>query len=381
MERRLGDGDSVYNRWEMPVLKKLVFFTFMFVVFIVSSILLSEIMLRAAGWGRSQELHTASQEVFDSIPGMFEPDQHFINLSKPQLPHRISINSLGFRGAEVRLSESKLRILCLGDSFTFGDYVSDDETFPHMLKQLFDEKIPGRIEVINAGVGGTTIVDQLNFLQKSLRVHPDVVVLTFYENDISGLSRDVPMYVEFERNRKLKSKPGVNLLYGLTRDSALFAFALETRAKLTTPESQQSEDRAHADGSQTFCEEKLLKAYEGYLREMKSLLDSHSMKLMLALYPSHQRWTRLYDDGCGPSQNQLDRVEQIATGMGIAALNLLPTLKQSNVDVRQLYLLPYDGHASKEANRIVADAIYGFLQDRFLQAFDNTTDRPVAQSH
>lgn len=355
----------------MPLLKKLVFFALMFFVFIVSSILFSEIMLRVAGWGRSQELHTASQEVFDSIPGIFEPGQDFINLSKPQLPHRISINSLGYRGPEVRLSEVNLRILCLGDSFTFGDYVSDDETFPHMLKKLFDEKFPGRIEVINAGVGGTTIVDQLNFLQKSLRIRPDVVVLTFYENDISGLSRGVPLYVEFERNRKWKSKPGVNLLYRLVRDSALFAFALETRAKLSVSGKQQSQEHALADDGQAFCDVKLLKAYEDYLREMKSFSDSKSMKFVLALYPSHQRWTRPYDEGCGTARNQLDQVEQIAKGMDIAVLNLLPTLKQSNMDVHQLYLLPYDGHASKEANKIVATALFGFLQDTFPDDFGN----------
>lgn len=41
------------------------------------------------------------------------------------------------------------------------------------------------------------------------------------------------------------------------------------------------------------------------------------------------------------------------------------------MDVRHLNLLPYDGHASKEANRIVANAIFEFLQYTIPEAFDN----------
>ena len=113
------------------LLRKMLFFALIFIISSIASLLLFEIMLRISGKGHAQDVHTASQEVIDHIPGMFEPDQTLMKLSIPQLPHRISINSLGYRGPEVRLNKLAWRILCIGDSFTFGDYVDDNGTFPY----------------------------------------------------------------------------------------------------------------------------------------------------------------------------------------------------------------------------------------------------------
>lgn len=332
-------------------------------IFFVSSLLLFEIILRVSGKGHVRDVHTASQEVFDQIPGMFEPGQDLIKLSIPQLPHRVSINSLGFRGPEVRLRNHILRILCIGDSFTFGDYVNDDETFPYYLQKLFQET-SSKVEVINGGVGGTTIVDHLYFLRKSMRINPDIVVLTFSENDVSDLRDPQPMYLALESNRKLKSTPVVGTLYQLFRDTALFNFALEVRAQY---HNFQLERMAGGDvlvDSGRKCDETLWKRYEGLLKEMQRYLYTNSVKFMLVIYPYHNRWIRP-DQGCGAFHNQVDRLEHLAKDMGIATLNLLPAFKRSNVDVRELYLLPYDAHPSKEAYKIAANAIFRFLQGGF----------------
>ena len=100
---------------------------------------------------------------------------------------------------------------------------------------------------------------------------------------------------------------------------------------------------------------------------MQRYLYGNSTKFMLVLYPSHHRWTRP-DDACGGFRNILERLEHLAKDMGIATLNLLPVLIESNIDVRELYLLPYDGHPSKEAYKIVSNVIFRFTQETFLQA-------------
>ena len=53
------------------------------------------------------------------------------------------------------------RVLCLGDSYIFGDFVDDDEAFPAALQVALERRVPHRpLEVINAGVNGYTIIDE-----------------------------------------------------------------------------------------------------------------------------------------------------------------------------------------------------------------------------
>src|SRR5436309_2009697 len=62
---------------------------------------------------------------------------------------RLNTNSRGFRGTAEYASGgqgNKTRILVLGDSFTFGEDVSDTETYSHDLQALMPSA-----EVINAG--------------------------------------------------------------------------------------------------------------------------------------------------------------------------------------------------------------------------------------
>jgi len=65
---------------------------------------------------------------------------------------KTTTNSLGLRGKEITLEKPSgyKRILVLGDSFTFGLYVSDEETYPAVLEKLLTGQ-GHKVEVINAG--------------------------------------------------------------------------------------------------------------------------------------------------------------------------------------------------------------------------------------
>jgi lysophospholipase L1-like esterase len=94
----------------------------------------------------------------------------------------LRINSLGYRHPEIG-AKTKERILFLGDSITFGDYLQEDETFVRLVESLAAQQ--GKDwETINAGVGAIGIQDEIAILQETgLSVTPDVVVLDFYLND------------------------------------------------------------------------------------------------------------------------------------------------------------------------------------------------------
>lgn len=81
--------------------------------------------------------------------------------------------------------EHKYRIVCLGDSNTFGEDLPYAQTYPAVLQDLLREKYPDlNAVVINAGIRGHTSVQGLARLERDvLWYQPHVVVSAFGLND------------------------------------------------------------------------------------------------------------------------------------------------------------------------------------------------------
>ena len=97
-------------------------------------------------------------------------------------------NEFGFRDGPVsEKTDSMFRIVCVGDSVTFGTGVSIPETFPNALESLLEEKSPGEIQfdVVNAGVSAYNASNIRGLLETHITdLEPDAVVYTFVENDL-----------------------------------------------------------------------------------------------------------------------------------------------------------------------------------------------------
>jgi lysophospholipase L1-like esterase len=102
---------------------------------------------------------------------------------------RVTTNSLGLRGPELTKDP---RILMLGDSFTFGVYVGDDENFPALLEQRL-RKNGYNYQVVNAGYAdGFETDQQYVWLKRNIDIiQPRLVVLdVFLGNDIYYINPD-----------------------------------------------------------------------------------------------------------------------------------------------------------------------------------------------
>lgn len=99
----------------------------------------------------------------------------------------VHTTSRGLRGRERELpaADEALRILCLGDSNTFGMGVEDAETYPAQLEA--ELRARGREAcVFNAGVPGYWTLQELRTLELLAPVlRPDVVVVGWLQNDIA----------------------------------------------------------------------------------------------------------------------------------------------------------------------------------------------------
>ncbi|MEX2288354.1 MAG: SGNH/GDSL hydrolase family protein [Planctomycetaceae bacterium] len=111
---------------------------------------------------------------------------------------RVSINSHGYRDAErTRVKPSGVyRIAVLGDSFVEARQVEHDETFCAALERMLNDRgivSPRRAEVLNFGVAGYGIAQELLTLQNDvLSFDPDVVLLAFWSgNDVLDNARSI----------------------------------------------------------------------------------------------------------------------------------------------------------------------------------------------
>ena len=96
----------------------------------------------------------------------------------------LNTNSKGFRGKQdypYGQNKNKIRILILGDSFTFGDEVSDNETYSYYLQEMLPQT-----EIINLGVHGYGHDQMLILLkEEGIKYEPDIIILGFLPLDMS----------------------------------------------------------------------------------------------------------------------------------------------------------------------------------------------------
>ncbi|MCZ6649803.1 MAG: SGNH/GDSL hydrolase family protein [Acidobacteria bacterium] len=77
------------------------------------------------------------------------------------------------------------RILCLGDSVTFGHWVTAEQAFPRQLERVLSPRVDGRLEVINAGVPGYSPFQEFRWLEdEGWSYQPDLIIVGFVLNDV-----------------------------------------------------------------------------------------------------------------------------------------------------------------------------------------------------
>lgn len=113
----------------------------------------------------------------------------------------VSINSAGFRDTEFSKEKrsSALRIICLGDSWTFGANVDQKDAYPQRLGALLPERLPAAdFEVLNLGVLAYSSYQGLELLKTTLiDLTPDVALIGYGMNDASVAGyrdKDMPLY-------------------------------------------------------------------------------------------------------------------------------------------------------------------------------------------
>lgn len=109
---------------------------------------------------------------------------------KAEFDNYYNINNEGIRENETYLDKprdtSKIRILAIGDSFTYGEG-SELEDVWHSLLERYVKAKGKNLEVINAGVGAHDQYQEYYYLKKIIgKYKPDYVLLGFLPNDLTS---------------------------------------------------------------------------------------------------------------------------------------------------------------------------------------------------
>ena len=266
---------------------------------------------------------------------------------------RVTINEHGLRGPRIHdRVGSNLRVLCLGDSITFGYGVGDDDPFPRQLEGLLRQAWPERgAEVVNAGVQRYFTYQEIDFLRlKGLELRPDIVILVVYINDLNVRPRG-DYTREYEKEREQAASAFRNRfpwLYLLAKNSAL----VELTKNAYLQGGEESGSLRIFEGIAGRRDEERWKAMEQELAAFTQLSREHRFFPMVVAIPARIQVQKEFPRSLYPQ-----RLLMLTQRGGIESLDLIASFRES-LDRGVDPYLPWDNHLSSDGHKLVAAAIF-----------------------
>ena len=273
------------------------------------------------------------------------PNKNFLTDEVLSLPYRVITNSQGLRGDKdyaIPKPAGKFRVLAIGDSLTFGPYVGQQDTFPVRLEENLKSATMDA-EVINAGIAGYTLSDELEYLQeKGIHLQSDLVILEIYQNDVSDYAP--ALRAIFSRHSHQLSSGPISTIYGLAKNSAILTAMEKVLANIRIQQVRQQ----NPTGPGTDSPEELYSSYFKSLLQVENFVNVNNLPVVFVLFPS---FNQINSDIYLPQ----DRIKQKLADK-YPVIDLLPVFRQQ-ANPEALYLLPANSHLSAYGNFVVAKTI------------------------
>lgn len=247
------------------------------------------------------------------------------------------------------------RIVTIGDSFTFPHLLQLDDAYPARLQRMLNLN-PGaaRVEVLNWGVSGMSSIQEVQILQRALKTKPDLVLLQITLND--------PQTTNLHKTMR---SLGGGYTFGklvISRDQTPLLYYWRTLGLLAervhSIRTRQSFIRYNHE---LYKNGKLWAKFRAAIRSMRGDCERRGVKFAAFLVP----FFHLPLDERYPFADIHSQIAGLMTRQHIRYLDLLPAFK--GIDYLRLHVLPgEDSHPNEIAHRIIAEALYPWLESERL---------------
>ena len=274
----------------------------------------------------------------------------------------VRTNSHHFRDVDHQWEKAShtLRILALGDSFTFGWGVPLEATFLKQLEDRLQQRMRKRVETISSGVPGWGLNQYYRYLKHvGLTYDPDVIILAYFVDDLPTSFQETiaanPQY-----------KPGVQFKGGTLSHSRLANFTkaiadqIRDRNRYKRVEylydlparrkawSQREHYLYTADGGERT--KPYYRLLDEFLRKFRDLAKLSHAHLIVMFIPDV---SQLYH----PEMQHINRVLAKTTrSMDIPFLDMTPIF-ETGTDPSTYYLIPRDSHTNPRGHLAMAKAL------------------------
>jgi hypothetical protein len=253
-----------------------------------------------------------------------------------------TVNSLGFREREIGPKRADTyRIAVVGDSYTWGQGLADDERFSNVLGSL----LGSRYEVLNFGIPGHAMLEHLQELDTVLKLSPDFVLLQMYINNFETPSMRRPDPIHLLPHDFDARLGGSLVVYQILNDR--FAQLQEALGFVDSYDgylTRHLRDPESTDARQAF----------GWLREFFEHAQAAGVPSGAVLFPAADAMGAFGSNY--PFGFLHEHVKAVCAQAQVRCLDLLP-LFASLPDPRTTWINPTDAHPNAATNRRAAVAI------------------------
>lgn len=303
-------------------------------------------------------------------------------------------NSRGWRDRDYSIQKipGTSRIVVLGDSYTWGYRVRDEDVYPKVLESLLEH-----VEVINLGVTAyATEQELLYFKREGLQYHPDIVLLAFCQNDFDEAdgkvlrralaTTAVPNPVVAKKSEREPSGMFLSLKRWINERSVLYSWIRDrintnrmfvkflVKIGLKGPLAGIEELDVNilpALKAAPVSLNPLMESAKSHVLELRDLLAVQGIRLIVVLVPAPQSVdSELFAQSIAftrfePEDFDLEQpyrlMEDFARINHIELVNPLETFRRAHHPSRSLYLVR-DMHFSPKGHEVFAQEITRYLR-------------------
>lgn len=316
-----------------------------------------------------------SGQILESDPETFWKLRPGVVISEPRsilFQGRVS-NSLGYRNEDFELErpESTTRIVCFGDSSTFGIGTPQPETWPAQLEsslnsdpaffltQLKRKPSESRVEVVNAGAPGYTSYQILQRMRRELKsLAPDVVLMTCANNDFWRWDDRT----DAEQAIRLKeSSWTMSLRYSRGFQLAEIFYRKTIRSQRNNGQAwAEKASRNYFSPEETWTPRVPLDEFQANLRAMADLCEEQSVPLVFVIWPDQPQAAGRWSIRIAYHEAMF----AVANERRLVVANVATAFRKRSWAVR--CYIPNDiVHVNAEGNRIAAEAARAALDEVF----------------